>query len=95
MTRKVVLFALCLMSASCATPSNPDPVKPPAPVAVDPRLCAPLKPEPEPRGSIVAPASTDEALATGEHLDSDAEARDWGRQGWDRAALAMAAFCRL
>lgn len=39
-------------------------------------------------GSVVAPVTPAEIEATRDHLTSDAEARAWGRRGWDRAALA-------
>ena len=78
------------MLASCAKPFSPaaKPVVQPAAKAVDPRLCAPSEPEPPVVGSIVAPVTPVEVEATRDHLTSDAEARAWGRRGWDRAALA-------
>ncbi|WP_201463726.1 hypothetical protein [Brevundimonas aurantiaca] len=39
-------------------------------------------------GSIVQPVTAAEADAIRDHLTSDAEARAWGREGWERAAVA-------
>jgi len=80
---------------ACQTPSKPPlpplgPVEQPAPPKPDPRLCAALKPEPPARGGIVAPATPEEKAATAEFLTGEAEARAWGREGWARAALAVA-----
>lgn len=41
-------------------------------------------------GTIVAPATPAEAEATRQHLNSDADARSWGRRGWERAGVAQA-----
>ena len=90
MIRKAVPFALSSLLATCATLSNP---AQPAPLAVDPRLCADVKPEPAVEGSIVAPVTDEERTAVEAHLTSDARSRDWGREGWARAALAKA-LCR-
>lgn len=91
---RATLFALLLCSASsliligCATPSpRPVPVEPDRP---DPRLCAPLELEPPVLGSIVAPVTAEEREATRAHLTSEAEARAWGRRGWERSAIARA-----
>ncbi|HCQ54416.1 MAG TPA: hypothetical protein DIV82_11290, partial [Brevundimonas diminuta] len=65
-----------------------EPIAPVAPAAVDPRLCAPLEAEPPAAGSIVAPVTPAEADAVRDHLTSDAEARSWGRRGWERAGVA-------
>ncbi|MNL67456.1 hypothetical protein D3C87_1920440 [compost metagenome] len=45
-------------------------------------------------GSVVAPVTPAEVEAARDHLTSDAEARAWGRRGWDRAALTRDA-CNL
>lgn len=42
-------------------------------------MTVPPAPEPPPRGSIVKPVGPEEIAATSDHLNSDAEARDWGR----------------
>ncbi|MFC5370947.1 hypothetical protein ACFPIF_00170 [Brevundimonas faecalis] len=36
----------------------------------------------------MAPVTAAEADATRDHLTSDAEARAWGRRGWERAGIA-------
>ena len=79
-----------MILASCGGRSSlpTEPIIPPAAKAIDPRLCAPLKPEPPVEGSIVQPVTPAEADATRDHLASDAEARAWGREGWARAAVA-------
>lgn len=69
-----------------------EPIPPVAPVACDPRLTAPVKPEPPVAGSIVQPVTPQERAATGAFLTGEATAREWGREGWDRAALA-ATWC--
>jgi hypothetical protein len=92
MNRKLVaLFAALPILASCATRSAPQPAPAadtPAPPACDPRMTAQLKDEPPVRGSIVQPETSEERWLTGEFLTGEAEARDWGRQGWARAAIA-------
>ena len=82
--RIIALCALSLALTACATPSSLQP----APIAPDPRLCAPLKPEPPVQGGIVQPATDEERAATEAFLNGEAAARDWGRQGWARATLA-------
>lgn len=79
-----------MILACCATPSGPAAKAPPAaePMAVDPRMCADLKPEPAVQGALVAPATAAEAVDVGLFLEGEAAARDWGREGWERAALA-------
>ncbi|MGQ2989533.1 MAG: hypothetical protein ACT6RD_11830 [Brevundimonas sp.] len=91
--RGAALIAASLILASCNGRSSlpVEPVVQPAPVAVDPRLCAPLKPEPPVRGSVILPVTPEEVEAVRDHLTSDAEARDWAREGWDRAAIARLA----
>ncbi|MCZ4109521.1 hypothetical protein O3U67_15635 [Brevundimonas diminuta] len=90
MMRTVALFAASLILTSCGARSSlpVETVAPVAPAAVDPRLCAPLEAEPPVAGTIVAPVTADEADAVRDHLTSDAEARSWGRRGWERAAVA-------
>lgn len=90
MMRIVALFAASLILTSCGARSSlpVEPIAPVAPAAVDPRLCAPLEAEPPVAGSIVAPVTAAEADAVRDHLTSDAEARSWGRRGWERARLA-------
>ena len=84
------LAALCVLAstlASCQTPSSP-PVEVPAPPPPDPRLCQPLKPEPPVQGGLVAPVTDQERADLAAFLNGEATARDWGRQGWDRARIA-------
>ena len=38
---------------------------------------------------MVAPVTDEERAALAAFLGGEAAARDWGRQGWARAALAM------
>ena len=45
------------------------------------------------RGSVVQPATDAEREATAAFLNGEAEARSWGRRGWDRAQLAAKAAC--
>ena len=90
--RLAALLAASLILANCATPSVP-PAEDPAPAAVDPRICKAPKPEPLTEGSIVQPATTEEATETGRHLQSDAASRMWGREGWDIAALGRKRLC--
>lgn len=96
MMRTAVLLASSLILASCATPFPPDPgpIEQPAAVAVDPRLCAPAEPEPLIVGTIVAPVTEAERVATRDHLTSDAEGRSWGRRGWERSEIARTTLCR-
>lgn len=86
-----VLFASSLILGACATPSSPPRLVDPAPRKPDPRLCAPTEAEPPVRGSVVQPATDAEREATAAFLNGEAEARSWGRRGWDRAKLAAAA----
>jgi len=90
--RTVALLAASLILTSCGARSSlpVEPIAPLAPAAIDPRLCAPLEAEPPVDGSIVAPATPAEADTTRDHLTSDAEARAWGRRGWERADVAKA-----
>lgn len=89
-----VLFAASSILASCATRSpDPPPVEQPKAQAPDPKVCSDLKGEPAVEGTIVAPASIEERLATSLHLRSDQAARDWGREGWGRAKLARDLLC--
>lgn len=57
-------------------------------MAVDPGLCADLKSEPPVKGGLVAPATEAEGAELEAFLTGEAAARDWGREGWQRAALA-------
>lgn len=88
MNRKHALIAACLILTACAKPSDdlPRPL-PPLPVT-DPRVCADPEPEPPVMGSIVAPVTVPEVEATKSHLESDADARRWGRRGWEIVAIA-------
>lgn len=85
-------MASSLLTA-CATPSRPKPVEQPAPRAVDPRVCARIEAEPPVKGGIVQPATDAERAATDAFLNGEAEARAWGRRGWDRADLAKREAC--
>lgn len=89
MIRLVVLCALASLLTACVTPSSPPVDVPPA--AHDPRLCQPLKPEPDVQGAIVAPVTDQERADLAAFLTGEAAARDWGRQGWMRAAIALKA----
>lgn len=93
MTKTSVLCASLLILAACAKPS---PLPPPVidPVRPDPRLCAQIEPEPPVAGSIIAPVTEAEREAVRDHLTSDAEARAWGRRGWERVAIARGACPR-
>ena len=88
MIRPVALCALASLLTACVTPSSP-PVDVP-PIAPDPRLCQPLKDEPPVQGGLVAPVTDQERADLAAFLTGEAAARDWGRQGWDRAAIAKA-----
>jgi hypothetical protein len=57
-------------------------------MAPDPRLCQPIKPEPPVQGGLVAPVTDQEQADLAAFLTGEAAARDWGRQGWDRARIA-------
>lgn len=96
MTRLAVLIATSLTLASCAKPSGPEagPIEPPAPPAPDPRLCAPVPPEPPVEGSIIAPATAEEAEAVRRFLNGEAVARAWGRDLEGRARLTVDTVCR-
>jgi hypothetical protein len=83
-----------LTLAACATPSSrPPPLVDPAQRKADPRICAAAEPEPAVQGSLVQPATEAEKDATAAFLNAEAEARAWGRRGWDRAKLAAKADC--
>ncbi len=56
----------------------------------DPRLLSPIKAEPPVQGTIVQPATDQERADTAAFLQGEAAARDWGREGWRRAAIAKA-----
>ena len=89
MIRLVALCALASLLTACVTPSSPADV--PAPLAPDPRLCQPVKPEPPVQGGLVAPVTDQERADLAAFLTGEAAARDWGRQGWMRAAIARKA----
>ena len=91
MTKTAALCASLLMLTACAKPSLPEPALLPAVSPPDPRVCAQPLAEPPVVGSIVAPVSAAEVSATREHLVSDAEARAWGRMGWEIVAVARRA----
>ena len=88
MIRLVALCALASLLTACVTPSSPAEVPLAAP---DPRLCQPIKPEPDVHGAIVAPVTDQERADLAAFLTGEAAARDWGRQGWMRAAIALKA----
>jgi len=85
MIRLAALSVASLALASCQTLSPPADVPPAAP---DPRLCQPLKDEPPVQGGLVAPVTDQERADLAAFLTGEAAARDWGRQGWMRAAIA-------
>jgi hypothetical protein len=84
---------LSLLTACGTLSAIPPPADQPKPKAADPQICADLVPEPPPSGSIVQPETPGEDLAVGAFLAGEAAARDWGRQGWARAAIAKASDC--
>lgn len=87
MIRLVALSASVFLTACCTTPSGPAEVPKPT---LDPRLCQPIKAEPPVQGGLVAPVTDQERADLAAFLTGEAAARDWGRQGWDRAAIARA-----
>jgi hypothetical protein len=87
MIRLVALCASVFLTACSTTRSAPADV--PTPLAPDPRLCQPLKPEPPVQGGLVAPVTDQERADLAAFLNGEAAARDWGRQGWARAAIAL------
>lgn len=97
MTKAVVLFALSLALASCATPSaSPPVVDQPKALAPDPRVCAEVrKADPLPTG-----ASIPQAVTAGEReglslfLTWVAALVDHDRQMTDRADLARREACK-
>ena len=91
--RPWALALAALTLTACATPSKPGPIAQPAPKAVDPRICARIEPEPAVQGGIVQPATDREREATDAFLNGEAEARSWGRRGWERADLARRSAC--
>jgi len=89
MIRLAALSVASLALASCQTLSPPADVPPP--LAPDPRLCQPVKDEPPVQGGLVAPVTDQERADLAAFLTGEAAARDWGRQGWMRAAIALKA----
>ena len=97
MTKAVVLFALSLALASCATPSaSPPVVDRPKPLAPDPRVCAEVrKAEPLPAGAGVPQAVTpEERAALAAFLTWVAALVDHDRVMTDRADLARREACK-
>jgi hypothetical protein len=92
--RIAALSGLSLALIGCATPSKPGKVEQPAPKAANPLLCARVEPEPPVMGGIVQPATETERDATALFLSGEAEARSWGRRGWERADLARREACK-
>ena len=91
--RAILAAVLCVSSfllAACPGrySHQPGSAAPPAP---NPIVCLPAKPEPEIRGSIVAPVTAEEREATGLFLSSVAALADWGRQMAVRAEAARQA----
>lgn len=80
-----------LLAACDKTLPPPQLAEQPKPIAVDPRLCSDLKPEPKIQGSIIEPSTPEEKEAVRPFLTSVAEILDWGRQGWAKAAIAKKA----
>lgn len=93
-TPLAVLFVASLALSACATRSKLGSIAEPAPRAADPRLCARIEAEPSVVGGIVQPATEHERAETEAFLNGEAEARAWGRRGWDRADLARRQSCR-
>lgn len=88
------LIAACCLLTACATRSGlgePQPAEPVAPVATDPRICAPVIPTPEqPDGaSIVAPVTAPERTATALFLGWVAHLADVAAENEGRARLAL------
>jgi hypothetical protein len=89
--RTTALCASLSLLTACATPSSR--VELPKPLAPDPRICAALEKEPPVLGEVVQPATQAERDALADFLGGEAEARSWGRRGWERAKLARAREC--
>lgn len=91
MMRTCALSAVCCLLASCSGRyliwEEPET----APLAIDPRICATVEPEPvEPEGAaVIAPITEEEARALRLHLFGDQSARSWGRRGWELVAIAQ------
>lgn len=75
----------------CATRSSQ--VDKPAPRAADPRVCAKVEDEPPVEGTIPVAETSAERRGLDLFLNGEAEARAWGRRGWDRVALALTNSC--
>ena len=75
------------------TSFRPGEVAQPAPKAVDPRICARSEPEPAVQGGVVQAATDEERAKLDAFLNGEAEARSWGRRGWERADLARRSAC--
>lgn len=91
-----IMLVPCLFASllsACATPSSPGEVAQPAPKAVDPRICAHSEPEPAVQGGVVQAATDEERAKLDAFLNGEAEARSWGRRGWERADLARRSAC--
>jgi hypothetical protein len=96
MIKTIALCACLSLLTACGTLSAIPPlpaVDQPKPKAANPQICADLVSEPPPAGAIVQPETPDEDLAVSAFLAGEAAARDWGRQGWTRAAIAKAQDC--
>lgn len=76
------------MLSACAKPTKPDLAEQPKPVALDPRICADLKPEPVVTGSIVLPVTPEEKEVVRAFLTGYAAWIAYGREGWARAKIA-------
>jgi hypothetical protein len=91
--RTTALCASLSLLTACATPSSPGKIEEPAPKAPDPRICAALEKEPPVLGEVVQPTTQAERDALADFLGGEAEARSWGRRGWERAKLARDREC--
>jgi hypothetical protein len=93
---RLAIICACLTLTACASTRTPDPIASAKPLAVDPRVCADIAPEPQmpPKASIVAPASAETQDATEAFLGWVAGVLDWGRVNAGRAEVAKGAACK-
>lgn len=94
MMKTIALAAICLALTNCATPSVPSgPAELPAPVALDPRLCAfvPREPALPDAAGLVMPASEPERAAMLAFILWSQSVLAWARALEARADLAVAA----
>lgn len=80
-----------LLLTACAHDSPPPPKPTPA---ADPRICAPIEPEPPVKGALVQPVTEVEQSDFEAFVSGEWASRAWGRRGWGRAGIAREQFCR-